>query len=47
MSCDLSTNDYDKIAFKYSMSFLKFVPCINSIKTLFYYSKLKHTIIKS
>jgi len=24
-----------------------FVPCINSIKTLFYYSKLMHTIIKS
>ena len=24
-----------------------FVPCINSIKTLFYYSKLVHTIIKS
>jgi len=24
-----------------------FVPCINSIKTIFYYSKLMHTIIKS
>jgi len=24
-----------------------FVPCINSIKTLFYYSTLMHTIIKS
>ena len=24
-----------------------FVPCINSIKTLFYYSKLMSTIIKS
>ena len=24
-----------------------FVPCINSIKALFYYSKLMHTIIKS
>ena len=24
-----------------------FVPCINSIKTLFYYSKLMHTIVKS
>jgi len=24
-----------------------FAPCINSIKALFYYSKLMHTIIKS
>jgi hypothetical protein len=24
-----------------------FVPCINSIKALFYYSKLMHKIIKS
>jgi len=24
-----------------------FVPCINSIKTLFYYSKLMHTILRS
>ena len=24
-----------------------FVPCINSIKALFYYSKMIHTIIKS
>ena len=28
-------------------TFFMFVLCINSIKTLFYYSKLMHTIIKS
>ena len=31
---------------KYYLLFM-FVPCINSIKTLFYYSKLMHKIIKS
>jgi len=28
-------------------SIFMFVPCINSIKTLFYYSKLMHTTTKS
>jgi len=32
--------------YKYKQYFM-FVPCINSIKALFYYSKLMHTIIKS
>ena len=32
---------------KWHVTFFMFVPCINSIKTLFYYSKLMHTIIKS
>jgi hypothetical protein len=31
---------------KTTESVFMFVPCINSIKALFYYSKLMHTIIK-
>jgi len=39
-SINISLINYNKIIFM-------FVPCINSIKALFYYSKLMHTIIKS
>ena len=32
---------------EHHLTIFTFVLCINSIKTLFYYSKLMHTIIKS
>jgi len=40
-------NHSDQIIPKLSAAFFMFVLCINSIKALFYYSKLMHTIIKS
>ena len=44
---DTNSTEITVLSCKYLDSFFMFVPCINSSKTLFYYSKLMHTIIKS